>query len=327
VEEEPYSLATIAKFLHLPTKEFEKQYKDHLSGFHDWNQKDHAEDWLLFSKNIGTHLSIDETSISNGELYTVLTNKAAKGGKGSLVATVEGTKSKEILAVLSKIFLKERLGVKEITLDFSSSMESAARMAFPNAKIVTDRFHVQKLVSEALQEMRVKLRWEAIEEENKLVKKAKEEGKYYYPKTYSNGDTKKQLLARSRYLLFRPKSKWTDRQKERSVILFKEYPDIKKGYELSMMFRNYYESSQTKKDARERLNKWYKKVEEKDFGAFITAAEYIRNHEETVLNYFTNRSTNASAESFNAKIKGFRALVRGVRDKKFFLFRVAKIYG
>jgi len=327
VEEEPYSLAIIAKFQHLPTKEFEKQYKDHLSDFHNWDQKDHAENWLLFSNNIGTHLSIDETSISNGELYTVLTNKAAKGGKGSLVATVEGTKSKEILAILSQMPLEKRLRVKEITLDFSSSMESAARISFPKARIVTDRFHVQKLVSEALQEMRVKLRWRAIEEENKLVKKAKEEGKQFYPKTYSNGDTKKQLLARSRYLLFRPKSKWTDRQKERSVILFKEFPDLKKGYELSMMFRNCYESSQTKKDAKQRLDKWYKKVEEKGFASFVTTAEYICNHENTILNYFTNRSTNASAESFNAKIKGFRALVRGVRDKKFFLFRVAKIYG
>ncbi|HBR80691.1 TPA: DDE transposase, partial [Candidatus Uhrbacteria bacterium] len=47
----------------------------------------------------------------------------------------------------------------------------------------------------------------------------------------------------------------------------------------------------------------------------------------TILNYFNHRSTNASAESFNAKLKGFRALVRGVRDVKFFLFRVGKIYG
>jgi len=43
--------------------------------------------------------------------------------------------------------------------------------------------------------------------------------------------------------------------------------------------------------------------------------------------YFPERETNASAESFNAKLKGFRSLVRGVTDKKFFLYRIAKIYG
>jgi len=59
----------------------------------------------------------------------------------------------------------------------------------------------------------------------------------------------------------------------------------------------------------------------------MIAADSIRLHEYNILNYFINRSTNASAESFNAKLKGFRAVVRAVRDKKFFLFRIAKLYG
>ena len=40
------------------------------------------------------------------------------------------------------------------------------------------------------------------------VKKAKKEKQFYRPEIFKNGDTKKQLLARSRYLLFKPKSKW-----------------------------------------------------------------------------------------------------------------------
>ncbi len=50
------------------------------------------------------------------------------------------------------------------------------------------------------------------------------------------------------------------------------------------------------------------------------------NHYKTILNYFDNRSTNASAESFNAKIKAFRAQFRGVRNVEFFLFRLTQIY-
>ncbi|MDP2385340.1 MAG: transposase, partial [Bacteroidota bacterium] len=45
-----------------------------------------------------------------------------------------------------------------------------------------------------------------------------------------------------------------------------------------------------------------------------------------ILNYFDNRSTNASAESFNAKIKAFRAQNRGVTDFNFFLFRLTKLF-
>jgi len=62
-------------------------------------------------------------------------------------------------------------------------------------------------------------------------------------------------------------------------------------------------------------------------GLIMFAADTIVKHKTTILNYFINRSTNASAESFNAKLKGFRSLVRGVRDKKFFLFRIAKLFG
>ena len=46
-----------------------------------------------------------------------------------------------------------------------------------------------------------------------------------------------------------------------------------------------------------------------------------------MLNYFNNRATNASAESFNSKMKGFRAQVRGVADMSFFMYRMVTIFG
>ena len=49
-------------------------------------------------------------------------------------------------------------------------------------------------------------------------------------------------------------------------------------------------------------------------------------HYEEILNFYNNRSTNAIAESFNAKIKLLRANLRGVVDKKFFLFPIANLY-
>ena len=45
-----------------------------------------------------------------------------------------------------------------------------------------------------------------------------------------------------------------------------------------------------------------------------------------IVDNFDNRSTNASAESFNAKVKAFRAQFRGVRDIPFFVFRLTKIF-
>ncbi|MFV0377725.1 MAG: transposase, partial [Mangrovibacterium sp.] len=62
------------------------------------------------------------------------------------------------------------------------------------------------------------------------------------------------------------------------------------------------------------------------FRSFGTVSNSIQAHYQNILNYFVNRSTNASAESFNAKIKAFRAAFRGVRSVTFFLFRLANIY-
>ena len=282
---------------------------------------------MLFEQNLGEKLSIDEVAVTNGELYTVLTNKAAHGKKKALIAMCEGTKASEIAPILAKIPADKRSVVKEVTLDMSEPMEAIIKRTFPNATIVTDRFHVQQLISEAVQEVRIQLRWEAIKEENEQVRKAKDEGKTYRPVIYKNEDTKKQLLARSRYLLFKPQSNWGERQKERADILFAEFPRIKEAYNLSMMFRSCYENSHSVEEAKTQLAKWYEKVAEKDFDSFITVAETIRLRETTILNYFIDRSTNASAESFNAKLKNFRTVVRGVRDRAFHLFRVATLFG
>jgi len=321
------SLASVARSYRLEPKEFEKQYKDHISDFRNWDQKSHAEEWMLFPRNVGKHLSIDEVAVTNGELWTVVTNKAKHGKKGALTAMVKGTKASDIAKVLLKIPEIQRYTVTEVTMDMAENMEAAVRRSFPRAKIVTDRFHVQQLVSDAVQEMRIELKRTITKEENEAIKKAKAAGKGYHPAVFENGDTKKQLLARSRYLLFKPKGDRNDQQQERSAILFREYPLLKTAYDLSMMFRGTYEHSTTIAEARAKLQAWYRKIEEKKLDAFLVPMESIRLHETTILNYFVNRSTNASAESFNAKLKNFRTAVRGVTDKTFHLFRVATLYG
>uniref|UniRef100_UPI00356B6F56 transposase n=1 Tax=Prevotella denticola TaxID=28129 RepID=UPI00356B6F56 len=51
----------------------------------------------------------------------------------------------------------------------------------------------------------------------------------------------------------------------------------------------------------------------------------MRDSYQTILNFFVNRATNANAESFNAKVKAFRAQFRGVTDIPFFLYRLMKL--
>ena len=303
-----------------------RQYKEHLSDFKTWDAKSHAQEWLIFPENIGEHLSIDETSISQGELYTVVTNKAAHGGKGTIVAIVSGTESEKIIETLERIPEAIRAKVKEVTLDMADSMHRIVRSCFPKAIRVIDRFHVQKLAYDAVQEMRIAHRWDAINEETDAMEEAKLSGNKYIPQILENGDSKKQLLARSRYLLFKSAEKWTERQKQRAKILFELYPDIKKAYSLTHSLRMIFSKNSIKDAARLSLARWYNQVADSEFKSFNTIAATIYEHYDEILNFFINRSTNASAESFNAKIKEFRANLRGVVDVGFFLYRLTKIY-
>lgn len=275
---------------------------------------------------MGKNLSIDETCLSQGELYTIVTNKDAKGRKGSIVAMVKGVESSKVINVLNKIPKNKRSKVKEITLDMAATMEKIARKSFPNAQLVTDRFHVQKLAYEALQDIRILHRWEAIEQENKEMELCKELKKSYVPNVLENGDTHKQLLVRSRYLLFKSENNWTATQNRRAEILFRYYPDLKTAYDLCRELGRIYTSSKNKGVAFTKLAQWYNNLENSGFKAFNTVSRSIQNHYLYILNYFDNRSTNASAESFNAKIKAFRSQFRGVRSIPFFLFRLSKIY-
>lgn len=115
-------------------------------------------------------MSLDGTCLSNGEVYTILTNKAAHGGKGALAAMVRGVASNTVSKIFNKIPYSQRSIVKTITTDLSSAMMLTARRAFPRAKIINDRFHVQKLVSDAIDQMRIRFRWGVLEAENKAIK-------------------------------------------------------------------------------------------------------------------------------------------------------------
>jgi len=122
---------------------------------------------LLYLENIGEQISIDETAFTNGDLYTIVTNKSAKGKKGALIAMVKGTKSDDVIKILNKIPEKVRFCVKEITLDLAGNMNLIAKKSFPYASKVIDRFHVQKLAFDGVQEIRIRHRWEAIDNETK----------------------------------------------------------------------------------------------------------------------------------------------------------------
>lgn len=131
---------------------------------------------------------------------------------------VAGAASEVVISLLEKLPVRLRNKMEEINIDVAGSINAIARKCFPNAVLVTDRFHVQQLASEVFKEMRIKHRWEAIDRENEAIEKVRKNKKAYRPVVFENGDTIKQLLARSRYVLYKNEIKWTADQKRRAEI-------------------------------------------------------------------------------------------------------------
>jgi transposase len=254
-----------------------------------------------------------------------VTNKAGKGKSGTLVASIKGTLSKDIVEVLLKLSVTKRLLVKEVTLDMAKNMEAAIRVAFPTATLVTDRFHVVKLAMEALQHIRINKRWEELDIENAAIAQAKKDNTKYIPMVLENGDSPKQLLARCRYILAKKKENWTDSQSIRATLLFNRYPELQHAYYQTLAFRNIYEDKSIA-NAKNRFTNWINEIMDKEVKEFYTVANTVKNNLDNILNFFINRHTNANAESFNSKIKLFRANLRGVTDTTFFLFRLHKLF-
>ena len=273
-------------------------------------------------ENWGMNMAVDDKNIS-GEVYTIVTNRDT----GKIALMIMTCKVRLITQVLQNVPVKIRMAVKTITKDLADNYDWLARSTLMNATRIADKFHVIVLGMEALQAVRIRYRQEILTEERKRTLEAKKEGiprKNLPPgRKFENGDTKKELLARSRYLLFQFESEWTESQIERSRILFREFPEIKQAYDAICHFRNFYKCKiGNQRRARDSLQNWYSKMQDIEIGEIQNFVESIRRHEAQILNYFDEGRTNAFAESINSKIQKFVRSNYGVRDRDFFHFRL-----
>ncbi|MBD5211393.1 MAG: transposase [Bacteroidales bacterium] len=126
---------------------------------------------------------------------------------------------------------------------------------FYNAHVVNDRFHVQQIYNEAVDEIRIDIRRQLIAEDNNR-------GRSVPTPVYSKGETMRWILARSKHTLLMSQHEWTDTQRHRVNIRFRHYPILKSAYNLSMELRSIFNAKISPTKAMERMNKWYEKVME-----------------------------------------------------------------
>jgi len=349
--------STVAVVLGLDKKKLQNWYKNHLSDFSKESVRKslHQNDIPLPPKlqskeeskievpivkpqNLGSRMAVDEKYI-NGRFYTLLTN-----GQTGKIALMASTTKVEFLNQAASLLGDKRFEVKTLTRDLASYYDWFGRTNFMNAAHVADKFHVLKHAFDALQDIRVYHRQKLLSkkreafEKHKKLKKSNPKLKFNYTeKKLPNNETHRQLLARSRYLLYKYPDQFSQSQRKRADILFKTYPDIEKAYQLINSFRTWYaadniidptnDKAQVIKQINiinQNLDQWIYQIDKADITELSNFKSLVERNRGVIVNYFRTGATNAIAEANNSIINSFIRSNRGARNLDFFHFRIAQ---
>ena len=286
------------------------------------------EEWYFNKTKLWKRLCIDDKNI-NWEVYTIFSNPDLKD---SLIWIIPWTKSKVVCdLVCNKSKLSDRLIVKEIALDMASNMEWVARDLFPQAVQVVDRFHVMKNVLDDIQAVRIRIKTKIIKEDLDLETQAKiDKIKYGSRKYFINSklyETKKELITRLRYQLFKRKKDWNETQNNRWEVIKKIdiFQEIIKSYEIISDLFDIFDNNN---DSLNSFQKWFSKISKlENIIEMQNSWRMVQNHLARILNYFNNWFSNAFAESLNSRIQRFVSDIRGFKDTNYMLYRIITKFG
>jgi transposase len=266
------------------------------------------------TENFGSHMTIDEKQIGK-KMYTIMTN--AQTGK---IAFLAQTMKPEELKQAVEGYLSEKVGeVKSVSCDMSPSYKKFCKEVFPNTRLVVDKFHVIKHLMDALQQVRKQLKTQCLNDKSLVSQPDEDPG-------LERAWTDVELLERSRYILCKLQSDWDDDEKQMMEHLFNRFPVLQSAYLLTQKLRLWYNGRNIGKNLNtleNELNNWCDEVNGAKIAAFKAVRKMIEKHQDDILNYFREGQTNAKAENMNGKIQRFLANNFGIRDRDFFLYRVA----
>ena len=329
-------------------------YRDYLSGFRESeaNGEHYCHDLenakgetvrvpIYKPENFCSSMCIDEKQIGE-EMHTIVSNRET--GKIALMA-----RSMQYVD-LQKLLDKESIhcrAVETLTRDLSPLYAKVGNELFLNSSPIADKFHIIRLLMDACQDVRVRLRQDLLREKRlsyqahkKQEKERKKEcqaaAKEYVKQAFryqeeelSNGETVMEALARSRYLLFKYPDDWTISQRRRAYALFEKFPEISKVYDRCCEFRDWMKKENIGQSIlllKKELQVWMDKVDGDDIDEMLNFKSIIERNLLPVLNYFLFGATNAIAENINSRIQRFIMINQGTRDREFFYFRLEKYF-
>ena len=256
---------------------------------------------ILRAENFGDKMSIDEKHIGE-DFYTIITNR--ESGKIALLCkSVLFSEIKEVVQRYENLFAR----IRRITLDFSSLYKKICTELIPNAVQIGDKFHVVSNLMDAHQAVRIRYRQKELEKRRKAFQQFKlserqrseeceridrkfKPGKFHYKEErLRNGETPLEILARSRYLLYKYPQQWKPWQRKRAIALFHHYPEIEVSYKLCCQFRDWLSEKNIEKtflQVDKELHQWYEDIESAEIEELLNFMAMVETNEDMIRNIF-----------------------------------------
>ncbi len=246
--------------------------------FNYWiSQAKEADDVSSISK-----LGVDETSSKKGHKYLTL---GVDLDESRVIHVTEGKGKATIKSIQKHLESKgvEKEQVQQISMDLSPSFIAGAAESFPKAQITFDRFHVVKLLNEAMNQVRIAERKEHDQ------------------------------LKGHKYTFLRNRNNLSDKQENALSEMITLYPTLGEAYRLKELFNDLW-GMPDKQTAEAFLAQWCGEVEAAKIPAFKKFSRTVKAHWSGIIHFVESRITNGILEGINSKVQLAKRRARGYRN-------------
>lgn len=242
-----------------------------------------------------TKIGIDETSTKKGHNYVTI---AVDMAKKNVIYATPGRGSDCVGQLKEHLSAKgcDKENIEQVSIDMSPAYISGVTRNFPNAEITFDKFHVSKLINEAMDKVRKAERKEIIE------------------------------LKGHKYLFLKNNRNLSQEARDKKHYFLIAYPKLGEAYRLKEMFNDFWDF-QSEQEASGYLAYWCDMAEESAIAPFIKVANTIKAHWSGIVNYIKSQINNGILEGINSKIQLAKKRARGYRNIPNFINMIYFIAG
>lgn len=221
------------------------------------------------------HLGIDEFGYRKRHRYLTV---VVDHDRRCIVWAAEGRSAETLQAFFALLGTEACAAITLVTMDMAGSYQKAVRECLPNAEIVFDRFHVQRLATDALDEVRRALVRELEDREQASA------------------------IKNTRWALLKRPENRSDHDRERLSGVQQSNRPLYRGHLLNETLRQALDYLQPKR-ARRALEGWISWASRSRLKPFQKVARTLREHLPGILAYIKHRLTNGLVEGLNNKLR------------------------